>query len=61
MLDVNLIEYRDADMVRVRFYPNGTCDELTIVLHSDGNEYRELSLEVTTGLISVTSDPRKFR
>ena len=29
MLDINLTEYKDADVARVRFYPNGTCDELT--------------------------------
>jgi prepilin-type N-terminal cleavage/methylation domain-containing protein len=61
MLDVNLIEYRDAEQARVRFYPNGTCDEMTVVLHSTGNEYREISLEVTTGLISIATDPRRFR
>ena len=34
-------------------YPNGTCDELTIVLRSDENEWKKLSLEVTTGLATV--------
>ena len=53
MLDVNLIEYKDADEARVRFYPNGTCDELTVILHSDQNEWRKISLEITTGLASV--------
>ena len=53
MLDVNFIEYKDADEVRVRFFPNGTCDEMTIVLRSGQNEYRKFSLEVTTGLAEV--------
>lgn len=61
MLDVNLTEYKDEDMARVRFYPNGTCDELTLILLSDTNERREITLEVTTGLASVESDPMKFR
>jgi Tfp pilus assembly protein FimT len=61
MLDVNLTEYKDADMARVRFYPNGTCDELTIVLHSDNNQWRKISLEITTGLADVESDPMKWR
>ncbi len=37
----------------VNFYPNGTCDELTIILRSDQNEWRKLSLEVTTALSTV--------
>jgi len=61
MLDVNLIEYRDADVARVRFYPNGTCDELTLILHSDLNEWRKIWLEVTTGLADVETDPQKFK
>ena len=50
MLDVNFIEYKDAEEARVRFYPNGTSDEFTMVLHSDTGEYRKISLEVVTGL-----------
>ncbi len=37
----------------MRFFPNGTCDELTLVLRSDRNEYRKISLEVTTALARV--------
>ena len=55
MLDVNLTEYKDADMARVRFYPNGTCDEMTLIFHSDNNRYRKIALELTTGLADVTS------
>ena len=61
MLDVNLIEYKDADEVHVRFYPNGTCDEMTLILHSDQNEWRKISLEVTTSLADVETDPNKFK
>ncbi len=53
MLDVNLIEYKDQELARVRFYPNGTCDELTIILRSDRGEWKKISLEVTTGLANV--------
>jgi prepilin-type N-terminal cleavage/methylation domain-containing protein len=53
MLDVNLTEYKDADVVRARFYPNGTCDELTIILHSDKGEWYKIALEITTGLATV--------
>jgi len=52
MLDVNLLEYKDAPEARVRFFPNGTSDELTLILNS-GDQYREISLEVTTGLASL--------
>ena len=34
MLDINLLEYKDSDEARVRFFPNGTSDEMTLVLHS---------------------------
>ena len=52
MLDVNLTEYKDADEARVRFFPNGTSDEMTLVLHS-GDQYRKITLEVTTALASM--------
>jgi type II secretion system protein H len=53
MMDVNLIEYKDAEFARVRFYPNGTCDEMTLILHSDKGDWLKISLEVTTSLASV--------
>lgn len=34
----------------VRFFPNGTCDELKLVLRSNQGESRKITLEVTTGL-----------
>lgn len=57
MLDVNLLEYRESEFVRVRFYPNGTCDEMTLILRSNkSDEWRAVTLEVTTGLTSVETD-----
>ena len=53
MLDINLSEYRESQWARVRFYPNGTSDELTLVLRSNQNEWKKITLEVTTGLASV--------
>jgi len=53
MLDINLSEYKDSEWARVRFYPNGTSDEMTLILRSSKNEWRKVSLEVTTGLTSV--------
>ena len=55
MLDVNLREYKDAPVATVRFFPNGTSDEMTLVLHSDKGEYRTISLEITTGLVTVST------
>jgi prepilin-type N-terminal cleavage/methylation domain-containing protein len=52
MLDINLLEYKDWDEAHVRFFPNGTSDEMTLILHS-GDQYRKITLEVTTGLASM--------
>ena len=50
MLDVNLLEYNQSEWTRVRFYPNGTSDEMTVVFHSDKGDFRKITLEPTTGL-----------
>ena len=57
MLDVNLQEYKDADLAKVRFFPDGKCDELTLVLVSDKNEWKTITLEITTGLPSIANGP----
>jgi type II secretion system protein H len=63
LMDINKLphEFRDDDVAHVRFFPNGTCDELTLILVSDQNERREITLEITTGLASVESNPRRFK
>lgn len=53
MWDVNLTEYKDAEVARVQFYPNGMCDEMTVVLRSERGEWRKITLEVTTGCSTV--------
>jgi hypothetical protein len=54
MLDVNFSEYKDADEVRARFFPNGTCDELTIVLQWPKQQaYRKITLDIISGLADV--------
>ena len=50
MLDVNLLEYSQSEWTRVRFYPNGTSDEMTVIFHSNNGEFRKITLEPTTGL-----------
>jgi len=52
MLDINLLDYGASDVARVRFFPNGTCDELTLILHC-GDEWEKITLEFSTGLSSV--------
>ncbi|MGB9602635.1 MAG: pilus assembly FimT family protein [Verrucomicrobiia bacterium] len=60
LLGVNFVELQTAEEARVKFYPNGTSDEFTIVLRSDKNEWRKISLEPVTALADVESDPTKF-
>jgi prepilin-type N-terminal cleavage/methylation domain-containing protein len=59
VLGINLVDYVEigAEVARVRFYPNGTCDELTLILRSvDPVEQRGITLEVTTSLASVLNE-----
>jgi type II secretion system protein H len=53
MLDINWQDYSDSDPAKVFFYPNGTSDEMTIVLH-DRTSDRKLTLEFSTGSIRVS-------
>jgi type II secretion system protein H len=57
MLDVNLLEYSQSEWTRVRFYPNGTSDEMTIIFRSNKGDFRKITLEPTTGL--ATQGPVK--
>lgn len=60
MLDVNFSEWMHAPEARVRFFPNGTCDEATIVLRNDRNEFRMIFWEALTGLAIWEADPDRF-
>lgn len=53
LLDVNFRDMMQADEARVRFFPNGTCDEFTIVLRSDTGGVRKISLEIVTSLAEM--------
>jgi Tfp pilus assembly protein FimT len=44
------------DEVHVKFYPNGTCDEMIMIFMSDNNEMKGISLEITTALPMVLTD-----
>lgn len=56
LLDINLMEFRDEEVARVNFNPNGTCDEFLIILKSDEGEQKGIVLEITTGLSSVLNE-----
>jgi prepilin-type N-terminal cleavage/methylation domain-containing protein len=49
LVDVNFVEMMDEPEARVRFYPNGTSDEFTIVYSWHGKQ-RTVMLDVVTGL-----------
>jgi len=52
MLDINLMDFSQSDVARVRFFPNGTCDEMTVVLHSAA-DWRKITLEFSTAIASA--------
>ena len=60
MLDVNLREYKEEETATVRFFPNGTSDEMTVVFVADDNERRAVSLEMTTALADIETDVRRL-
>jgi len=60
-LAVNFLPLKDADEARVRFYPNGTSDEFTIVIQHRG-QVRKISLDIVTGLAELqVLDGRNWR
>jgi type II secretion system protein H len=52
MLDIDMIDCRAEPRAAVKFNPNGTCDELTLVLHL-GDDWQKITLEYSTALASV--------
>lgn len=60
LLDVNGIDQMDTSVVRVRFHPNGTCDEFAIVIKSLEGERRMIKLDIMTGRAESETDPNKF-
>lgn len=52
LLYVNFKDQMEFPEARVRFFPNGTCDEFTIILSSATAE-QQISLDVITGLSEV--------
>jgi len=61
-LGVNGEDWTEDEVARVRFYPNGTSDEMSVVLYrGESNERRNVWLEVVTGLAEIETDPAKFK
>ena len=48
MIDVNFISQMEAPEARVRFYPNGTADEFTVVYAFKGRQ-RSVTIDIVTG------------
>jgi len=57
MLDIDMIDCGGREKASVTFSPNGTCEEMTLVLHS-GDEWLKITLEYTTALASVSQVTR---
>jgi len=62
MLAIDQMDRMDEEAVRVRFYPNGTCDEMFMIYEGNGQQ-RGITLETTTGLASTldANDLQAFR
>ena len=53
MLDINRQDYDKSESAPVNFYPDGTSDEMTIVL-VDRTSERKITLEFATGFTTVS-------
>lgn len=45
-----------ADELHVRFFPNGTCDEMILIFAAEDNSMKGVSLEITTALPTILND-----
>ena len=52
MLDVDMLDRGGDETASVAFYPDGTCQELTLILHC-GDEWQKITLEFSTSLALV--------
>ena len=49
---INLLDFSETEVSSVRFFSNGTCDELTLVLQS-GEDFRKITLEFSTSVATA--------
>jgi len=52
MFDINQQDFAESPWGRVRFFPNGTCDEMVLVLRYK-NDTRKITLEYATAMSDV--------
>jgi Tfp pilus assembly protein FimT len=52
LIYVNFQDKMELPEARVRFFPNGTCDEFTVILFSPSGE-KKISADLITGLTEV--------
>lgn len=52
LLYVNFQDKMELPEARVRFFPNGTCDEFTVILFSPSGE-KKINTDIVTGLAEV--------
>jgi prepilin-type N-terminal cleavage/methylation domain-containing protein len=60
-LGINGEDWTEDEIARVRFYPNGTSDEFSIVLLSEKGERRNIWLDVVTAMPDFEVDAHKFK
>ena len=53
IMGVNFIQMETAEEARVHFFPGGTSDEFTIVLHGADGSARKYSLDTVTALVNI--------
>jgi len=57
MVDINLMDFLGYDQAFVQFHPDGTCEEMTLVLHSR-DEWRKITLEFATSQATASDVTR---
>ena len=57
MLDINMQDFGASEWARVRFFANGTSDEMTLVLH-DRAQWKKITLEFATAIANVSEVDR---
>jgi prepilin-type N-terminal cleavage/methylation domain-containing protein len=60
-LGINGEDWTEDEIARVRFYPNGTSDEFSIVLLSEKGERRNIWLDVVTAMPDFEVNPQRFK
>ena len=54
-------DYTDEEVAQIQFYPNGTCDEMQLILLSEKGDRIGIETEIITGLVRVVPDIREWQ